>query len=194
MLGHREHRRFSEEEYLYLEERATSKNEYIEGEIFCMSGGSLEHNRLVRNLLTELNISLRGKTCEVFPSDLRLHVKSFQLFTYPDILVVCGPPRLLAGRNDTLTDATLIVEVLSTSTQNYDRNEKFRYYRSLDSFSEYLLVSQEEVRVEQHSRQGPSQWVMTEQTSLSAQLNLSSIDVTLPLATLYQGVWKGLPP
>jgi Uma2 family endonuclease len=188
MLHKREHRRFSVEEYLILEEKAATKNEYCNGEIFSMIGGSLEHNRLVRNLLTELNVALQGKACEVFPSDLRLYVKRHKLFTYPDILVVCGEPRLLAGRKDTITDATFVAEILSPSTQDYDRNEKFEYYRDLPSFLEYLLVAQDKVRLEHHVRQRPGQWLMTEHTSIRDEIALSSIDVSVSIKSIYRGV------
>ena len=188
MLHERERRRFSIDEYLLLEENAPAKSEYSDGEIFSMSGGTLEHNRIVRNLLRHLDVALEGKGCEVFPSDLRLYVKQHKLFTYPDIAVVCGQPRLLAGRKDTITDATLIVEVLSPSTQDYDRNEKFRSYRGLASLAEYILVAQDEFRVEQHLRQRPGQWIMTEHVSLADDVVLSSIDVTLSLKSIYRGV------
>ena len=172
MSQHREHRRFSIEEYLSLEENAAFKSEYCDGEIFSMSGASLEHNRLVRNLILELGNALRESPCEVFPSDLRLYMDRHKLFTYPDVLIVCGPPVLMPGRRDTLIDATLIIEVLSPSTSDYDRNEKFRCYRSLPSFSEYLLVAQQEVRIEQHRRVRPGEWLMTEHMSLEGQLSL----------------------
>lgn len=188
MSHHRERRRFSVEEYLSLEETAHSRSEFVDGEIFSMSGGSLEHNRLTRNLLGELYIALKGKKCEVLPSDIRLHLRAHQVFTYPDLLVVCGKPRLLKNRRDTVTDATLIVEVLSPSTQDYDRTEKFRIYRSLPSFQEYLLVSQDAVRLEQHRRQAPGQWLMTEHTNLDEEVGLSSIGVSLTLRSVYAGV------
>ncbi|MBT9586107.1 Uma2 family endonuclease [bacterium] len=188
MLHHRERRRFSIEEYLSLEETATCKSEFFNGEIFSMSGGSLEHNRLSRNVLGELYVALKGKKCEVLPSDIRLHMRVHQVFTYPDLLVVCGKPRLLRNRRDTVTDATLIVEVLSPSTQDYDRTEKFRIYRSLPSFQEYLLVSQDAVRLEQHRRQAPAQWLMTEHTALDQQISLTSINVSLSLRSIYAGV------
>lgn len=188
MLRQRERRRFSIDEYLSLEEKATVKSEYCQGEIYAMSGGSLEHNRIVRNFLSQLDVALEGTGCEVFPSDLRLNVKRHKLFTYPDVVVVCGQPRLLAGRNDTITDASLIVEVLSPSTQDYDRNDKFRYYRALPSLAEYILVAQNEVRVEQHVRQRPGQWMMTEHTKLTGDLVLPSLRVTLPLKSIYRGV------
>lgn len=188
MLNERERRRFTVDEYLSFDEKSLEKSEYSDGDIYSMSGGSLEHNRIVRNWLRHLDAALEGKGCEVFPSDLRMYVKQHKLFTYPDITVVRGTPRLLAGRKDTITDATLIIEVLSPSTESYDRNEKFRSYRSLPSLTEYVLVAQDEVRVEQHLRQRPGRWVMTESTSLDDDIELSSIDVKLRLESIYRGV------
>ena len=188
MLHLRNHRRFSIDEYLGLEENSSSKSEYCQGEIFSMSGGSLEHNRIVADVLTELNVALRGKQCQVFPSDLRLYIASKQVLTYPDIVVVCGLPQLLPGRTDTITDATLVVEVLSPSTQEYDRNGKFRIYRDLPSFSEYLLIAQDEIRVEHHRRQGPGQWLMTEHISRNAEVVLSSIEVAVSMGEIYRRI------
>ncbi|MBT9586954.1 Uma2 family endonuclease [bacterium] len=190
MLHPREHRRFSVDEYFLLEEQSPSKNEFWAGEIFAMSGGSLEHNCIVANLIWRLGAALEGKNCRVYPSDLRVYVERRQLITYPDVLVVCGAPRLLTGRRDTITDATVILEVLSPSTQDYDKNEKFRSYRELPSFGEYLLISQDEVRVEQHRRQAPGEWLMNEHTSLAAVLELSSIGVDLTISSLYAGVFS----
>ena len=188
MLHQRERRRFSIEEYLSLDEKAPAKSEYCDGEIFSMSGGTVEHNRIVRNLVRQLDVALEGKGCEVFPSAPRLYVKQRKLFAYPDVTVVCGQPRMLTGRKDTITDATLIVEVLSPSTQDYDRNEKFRNYRSLPSLAEYILVAQDELRLEQHLRQRPGQWIMTEYTSIVDDVVLSSIEVSLSLKSIYRGV------
>ena len=189
MLPIRERRRFSADEYLMVEEQALTKSEFCAGEIFAMSGASLEHNRLVRNLIIELGNGLKGKSCEVFPSDLRLHVERYALYTYPDVLVVCGPPRLLPGRKDTLVDATLIIEVLSPSTRDYDRNDKFRFYRELPSFSEYLLVAQDELKIEHHRRVAPGQWLLTDFGGEDSEIVLSSIDVSLRLDEIYRGVF-----
>jgi Uma2 family endonuclease len=190
MLHRREHRRFTIDEYLLLEENAATKSEYCDGEIFSMSGGTIEHNRIVRNLSRSLDAGLEGSGCETFSSDLRLYVESQRLFTYPDVFVLCGKPRMHGQRRDTVIDATLIIEVLSPSTEDYDRNGKFRIYRELPSFCEYLLVAQDEIRIEQHRRQGPGQWLMTEHTSLEGELAFSSIDVTLSPRAIYRDVFN----
>ena len=153
-----------------------------------MSGGTLEHNDIICNLVTALRTSLRGTPCKAYCQDLRLWVEHYQLFTYPDILVVCGPPQLLPGRRDTVTDATLIIEVLSRSTRDYDAGDKFKFYRALKSFKEYLLVSQDEFRVEHHSRQEPNQWLMTEHTAEEAELDLTSVGLKLSLRSIYDMV------
>ncbi|MCE7872235.1 Uma2 family endonuclease [bacterium CPR1] len=188
MLSHRERRRFTPEEYLQLEETSTCRNEYIGGEIFSMTGGSLDHNRLVGNLFAALKQALRGGPCEVFSSDVRLLVERFTLFTYPDLVVVCGPPRLMADRPDTLTDARVIVEVLSPSTESYDRSEKFRMYRALPSLEEYVLVAQDAVRVERHHRQASGDWLWTELTQREDRLELLSLALAVGVNEIYESV------
>lgn len=158
MLNSRERRRFTPEEYLLLEERAETKSEYCDGEIFAMTGGTLRHAQIVRNLLIELQRALKGTSCQALGSDLRLYVQKARVFTYPDVLVVCGAPPFMPGRSDTLRDARLIVEVLSPSTESYDRGEKFLTYQGLDSLQEYVLVAQETPRLESWHRQGPGHW------------------------------------
>ncbi|MGE0492517.1 MAG: Uma2 family endonuclease [Vulcanimicrobiota bacterium] len=120
--------------------------------------------------------------------DVRLAVEAHQLFTYPDVLVVCGSPRLFEGRNDTLVDATLIVEVLSPSTESYDRDQKFRFYRALPSLEEYVTVAQASVLVEQHQRQSDSTWLLREHHSLSQRLALRSLGVEIGLEGIYQNI------
>ncbi|MCA9796976.1 MAG: Uma2 family endonuclease [Candidatus Eremiobacteraeota bacterium] len=187
MLAHRQPRLFSHREYLTLEQASETRSEYYRGQIFAMTGGSVEHNQLVRNLTIELGQALRGGPCQVFVSDLRLFVASHDLFTYPDLFVVCGSLSRLEGRTDTLTDAKLIVEVLSPSTEVYDRGEKFLFYQSLPSLSEYLLVGQQP-RVERRTRTGPGEWQTTVLEGLEQVVELVSVGVTLKLADLYRDV------
>ena len=188
MLYNRERRKFTAEEYLWLDEKSPIKSEFCDGEIFARSGGTLDHARILRNLLGYLDAALQGTRCEVFPSDLRLHVERFQLYTYPDIMVICGKAKLLKGRKDTVTDATLLIEVLSESTQAYDRTEKFQFYKGLPSFADYLLVHQNRICVEQGHRQGPNQWLMSEHADIEQELVLASIDTRLPIHAIYRGV------
>jgi Uma2 family endonuclease len=176
------------EQYLDIESKAEFRSEYINGEMFAMSGGTPNHARIVLNTARRLTEQLDGRPCEAFAGDLRLYTAKYKIFTYPDVLVTCGPPRLLDARRDTLTDATVIIEVLSPSTKNYDRGEKFRFYRSLPSFSEYLLLAQEEMRAEHHVRQPDASWLFREFTGPDDEIDLKSIGCRLQLQSLYERV------
>jgi Uma2 family endonuclease len=176
------------EQYLDIESKAEFRSEYINGEMFAMSGGTPAHARIVVNAVRRLDEQLDGSPCGVFGGDLRLYSAKYKIFTYPDVLVTCGPHRLLEGRRDTLTDATVIVEVLSPSTKNYDRGEKFRFYRSLPSFSEYLLLAQDGMRAEHHVRQPDASWLFREFTGAGDEIELKSIGCLLPLQSLYKRV------
>ncbi len=182
----RERRRFTPEEYLQLEVNSENRSEFYDGEIYLMSGGSLNHNQIVGNLFSVLREALRGTGCRAFQSDVRLLVERHTLFTYPDILVVCDPIRKMPGRSDTLVDARLLIEVLSPSTESYDRGEKFRLYRGLPSLQEYVLVSQDTVRVECHHREAEGDWRWREHLRLEDQLRLESLALSIPLARIYE--------
>jgi Uma2 family endonuclease len=186
MLAHHQRRRFTHEEYLQIEERSSIKSEYYKGDIYAMSGATVAHNQIVRNLALEIGPHLKEGPCQLFLADLRLHVQAHELFTYPDLFVVCGPLVGLEGRSDTLTDATLIIEVLSGSTQEYDRGQKFLFYQSLPSFREYLLVSQDQQMVELHTLRRPGQWLSTQSTD--GEIVLSSVEARLGLTEVYRGV------
>lgn len=186
MLAHREPRRFTREEYLALEEHADTKSEYHQGSIYAMTGASVEHNQLVRNLAVEMGGALKGGPCQLFLADMRLYVAAHDLFTYPDLFVVCGAPPRMGGRRDTLTDATLVVEVLSPSTELYDRGEKFLFYQTLDSLREYVLVSQSGVLVERHTLTQPGQWVSTRFEA--GAVELASVGIEIVLEEIYDGV------
>ncbi len=130
----------SPEEYLALEETAEYRSEYYRGEIFAMAGGSANHNRIARNLLIAFDDALEGKPYEAFITDMRLYVKKNGLYTYPDVMVVCGKLEFVKGRTDTLTNPVVIVEVLSESTEGYDRGTKFELYRAVDTLQDYVLI------------------------------------------------------
>ena len=176
------------EQYLEIERAAEFRSEYIDGQMYAMSGGTRSHARVIRNVVIELGNRLRGCPCEVVSSDMRLHSFEFGIYTYPDIVVTCGPDKLLDGQKDNLVDATLIIEVLSPSTRNYDRGEKFRFYRSLPSFAEYVLLPQDAVRAEHHVRQPNGSWLFTEFTSPDDELEFASIGCKLRLGALYERV------
>jgi Uma2 family endonuclease len=179
------------EQYLDIESRAEFRSEYINGEMFAMSGATLNHARVVLNTARRLTEQLDGRPREAFGGGLRLYSAKYKFFTYPDVLVTCGSHRLLDSRRDTLTDATVIVEVLSPSTKNYDRGEKFLFYRSLPSFSAYLLLAQHEMRAEHHVRQLDNSWLFREFTGPSDEIDLKSIGCCLQLQSLYKRVEFG---
>jgi len=178
----------TQEQYLEIERAARFRSEYINGQMFAMSGGTRSHAWIISNALISIGVQLRGTSCGAVPSDMRLHCKQFGIYMYPDIVVTCGPDQLLDGHKDTLVDATLIVEVLSPSTTNYDRGERFRFYRFLPSFTEYLLLAQDSIRAEHHVRQPDGAWLFHEFSSPGDELVLNSIGCRLNLGSLYERV------
>jgi Uma2 family endonuclease len=179
--------RYSPEEYLALERKAEYKSEYLNGRIIAMSGASRWHNLIAGNLYRELSQQLRGRPCEAYTSDLRVKVSSTGLYTYPDITVACGDILFEDAEIDTLINPNVIVEVLSPSTEAYDRGEKFAHYRRLESLQEYVLVSQDRVRIEYYVRQG-TQWVFSEASTLDETVRLGSIGCDLILRDIYEKV------
>lgn len=182
--------RCTPEEYLRREHDAAEKHEYYHGEVFAMSGGTFEHSRITANVIRELGNRLVGTPCGVQESNLRVRVPRTTLYTYPDASVLCGDPQfdpLDTGRR-TLTNPTLLVEVLSPSTESWDRGGKFDNYRLIDSLREYVLISWDAPRVETYQRQPDGKWVFAAALGLSAAALLNSIHVELPLAEVYRGV------
>lgn len=182
---------YSPEEYLALEETAEYRSEYYRGEIFAMSGGSANHNRICGNLYLALREMLEDKPCEAFITDMRLHVRKNSLYTYPDVMVVCGRIAYINGRTDTITNPVVIIEVLSESTQAYDRGAKFELYRAIETLQDYVLVDQARVHVEYFHRLEDSRWLLAEFNELEAVLRLEAIAVEIPLSRVYQRVeWE----
>ncbi len=173
--------------YLKLERKATTKNEYVNGETIAMAGASFAHNFITLDTATHLNNQLMDGECQVATGDLRVKVIQTESYFYPDIVVVCGEPRAEDNVFDTLLNPTLIVEVLSSSTELYDRDEKFAHYRQIDSLQEYVLISQDKVQVMQYRRQEP-EWLPTEFWTLSDVVPLVSIGCKLPLQHIYRRV------
>ncbi len=180
--------RYTPEEYLALERAAAYKSEYYDGEIFAMSGASRRHVLIVTNLVGELHGQMKKRDCEVYSADMRLKVSATGAYTYPDVIVVCGKPQFSDEQKDTLLNPNVIVEVLSESTQGYDRGGKFEQYRTLESFKEYLLVAQDKPHVEHFVRQDDNRWLLTETNKMEDSIELSSIGCTLPLAEIYDKV------
>lgn len=180
--------RYTPEEYLALEREAEFKSEYIDGEIFSMVGASESHNIIVVNIVTQINIQLKKRPCKVYSNDMRVDVRERGLYAYPDVVVVCGEAKFRDKRTDNLLNPSVIIEVLSTSTQVYDRWEKFVKYRRIESLSEYLLVAQDKPRVDHYLRQPGSKWLMSEAISLKETINLPSINCKLKLIEVYDKV------
>ncbi len=178
---------FTPEEYLARERKALNKSEYRDGRIYAMPGASRAHNLITVHVTGELYIQLRTRSCEVYPSDMRVKVSAGGLYTYPDVIVVCDEPRFEDGHFDTLLNPTVLIEVLSPSTAAYDRGEKFRRYQYLDSLCEYILISQDRVQVEHYLRQEDG-WELTEFRSLSDVFQLVSIRCELSLQAIYAKV------
>lgn len=181
-------RRVPVEEYLAVERQAETRHEYLDGEIYAMTGASRPHNLISGNVFASLHSQLKGRGCEVYTNDMRVHIPAVDLFTYPDVVVACGQPELYDGALDTLLNPTLIVEVLSPTTEGYDRGAKFAYYRTLSSLAEYLLLTQDRVHVEHYVRQGNDGWLLTETDRLEEALELPSIGCTLSLRDVYDRV------
>ncbi|RKU17722.1 hypothetical protein C6503_10605 [Candidatus Poribacteria bacterium] len=175
------------QEYLAWERKADIKHEYLRGEIIAMSGASRAHSLIVTNISGELYIQLKEGMCEVHTNDMRVRTTPETSYFYPDVVVVCDQPRFEDNTFDTLLNPIVLVEVLSPSTEAYDRGEKFEHYQQLTSLREYILVSQDEVRVEHHRRQR-TEWQPIEFRSLEDVLSLTSIDCELSLEDIYRRV------
>jgi Uma2 family endonuclease len=178
----------SPEEYLRLERQAEYKSEYLNGEIFAMTGASRKHNLITINLSRELSLQLKDRPCEVYAADMRVKVRATGLYTYPDVAIVCGEPRFEDDFIDTLLNPTVLIEVLSQSTERYDRIAKSSYYRTIDSLAEHLLVAQDEIRLEQYVRQSNGEWALFEYLALNDSLELTSIDCSLALRDVYDKI------
>jgi Uma2 family endonuclease len=180
-------RYYTPEEYLALERAADYKSEYVAGEIFAMSGASEDHNTIAGNIFRLLGNQFQGRPCRVYISDMRVQVAATGMYTYPDVVAVCGPREFAGAHRDTLLNPTVIVEVLSPSTEVYDRGAKFDHYWRLPSLAEYVLVAQDHMRVEHFARQGNG-WVLTIARTSDDILRLPALDATLPLAAIYENV------
>ena len=179
---------FTPEEYLARERQAETKSEYFAGEIFAMAGATREHILCVVNLSRELSLQLLDRPCELYTNDMRVKVDETGLYTYPDLVVVCGEPQFEDAQVDTLLNPTLIIEVLSRTTEAYDRGKKFAQYRRLETLQEYLLVAQDQPWVERYLRQPDGQWLFSVTEELTGLLPLPSISGELRLAEVYRKI------
>jgi Uma2 family endonuclease len=171
-------------------ERASldERTEYLAGEAFAMTGASVEHNAIVVNIARELSIQMKGRPCQVYANDLKVRIRTADAGKYPDLIALCGEHQFQDGRRDVLLNPSLIVEVLSDSTEAYDRGKKFSIYRQIPSLREYLLVSQHQVLVELYSRADDGRWTLADFSALSERVPLPSVGCLLSLAEIYDKV------
>ena len=182
-------RYFTQEEYLELELKAVYRSQYVAGEIFAMAGAQPWHVRVVGNLSGMLYNQLRGRACEFFSGDMRVRIKEGDLWTYPDLSALCGKPKFETADNpQSLLNPQVIFEVLSPSTETFDRGDKFRRYRQLESLTDYVLVSSYRRRVDHHRVQENGIWICEEYTHPNSRFRLASLGCELPLAEIYEGV------
>ncbi len=188
-------KRYTIAEYLAMEELAVERHEFHDGEILAMSGGTLEHSAIAANIIRELGYALKEKPCRVFTSDLRVWIAGAATYVYPDVSVICRQPQHDPNdpRGQGVTNPRLIVEVLSESTEAYDRGDKFRRYLELESLREYMLVSQTSPRVELYSRQEDGAWLFRHFSGLQEQVTLRSLEMSIELAEIYRGVEFAAP-
>jgi Uma2 family endonuclease len=178
----------SQEEYLAFEREALDKHEYYNGEIFAMSGASFKHNLIETNLRGALYNFLKDSNCNQFGSNLRVHIPANSLYTYPDILVLCDAPVFTDEVFDTITNPSIIVEILSPSTANYDRGVKFYLYRENPSLNEYLLIDSQSIHVIVYTKNADNTWTLSETKNMEDTVSLSSIHFTTGIADIYRGI------
>ncbi len=175
------------EEYLVRERQAEYRHEYVAGKILAMSGATRRHNLISVNMTREISNGLKGRPCEAYAADMRVRLEGAKFYTYPDVVAVCGEPRFEDGVLDTLLNPTVIVETLSPTTEGYDRGEKFAYYRQIASLQDYVLFSQDRMRVEHYTRQGEF-WQYAVQERPEDLLDLASIGCHILLAEIYDKI------
>ncbi len=184
----------TEDEYLAFERASEQKHEFFRGEIFAMAGASRQHAGIKENLSIEIGVRLKGSPCRTFSADLRVKVKRTGLFTYPDFMIVCGQPEFDPKAEDTLVNPQVVIEILSKSTESYDRGAKFRHYQRLPSVKEYVLVSQDRIQVERFVRQEDETWILTTYDDPAGEFSLATVPVRVPLVDVYRGVEIAVEP
>lgn len=188
MLAETEKRYYTPEEYLALDEAAEYKSEYLDGEILPMTGGTANHNKIAGNLYKRFPLTVSGQNYEIFINDMRLWIPRYRLYTYPDVMVIQGEPVYAGNNTTTVTNPLLIVEVLSKSTKDYDRGEKFLYYRSIPELREYILIDQYKYHVEQLTKTADGKWLFTEYESEDSVLAMESVEFQISLRDIYDRI------
>ena len=177
-----------QEDYLESEREALEKHEYYQGEVFAMSGASAKRNRIFTNLFVVIGSKLKGKGCIPYSNDLRIHIPKNTLYTYPDISIICGEMEFTDDKFDTAANPSVIIEILSNSTRNYDMGEKFTLYRDIDTLQEYILIDSEKVYVEKHIRNADNSWQLTDHRSIENSFIISTINQHFLLKDIYEGI------
>jgi Uma2 family endonuclease len=178
----------SAEDYLKVERAATEKHELHEGQIVTMSGALMPHNHIVSNLFSLIGPFLKGKKCKVFTSDLRVSIPTADSFTYPDLSIVCGKPEMSDDVFDTITNPSVLIEVMSRSTEKYDRGTKFFYYMQIPSLKEYILIDSKSVFVQLATRQVDNSWKFEEFKDISTSFKIKTIEKSVALTEVYEDV------
>ncbi len=179
---------FTPHEYLEMERAAERKHEFFKGEIFAMSGASLNHNKIFSNLFGTIFYDLKGKPCQPFGSDMRMHIPENTLYTYPDISIYCEEMAFADQGEDNIVLPAVIIEILSPSTKNYDRGDKFKLYRDIPSLKEYHLVDSESISIESFRINTNGHWELEENKSLSEVFRIQVVDISIPLFEIYNGI------
>lgn len=189
-MQHKQKTNLTTSEYLTIERKADIKSEYYNGEMLALAGSSFNHNVIVANIISNIHNVLKSKDCHVLPSDIRIHIEEVGLYTYPDVVVICGKPEFTDENKDTLKNPVLIVEVLSDSTEKYDRSQKFKFYMSIPTLKEYILVSQNKIVLEQFIKDDKkdNEWVMRIFDNLEAAFEIYSIKEKINLKDIYDKI------
>ncbi|WP_293313473.1 Uma2 family endonuclease [Pedobacter sp. UBA5917] len=181
-------RRYTVEEYLEMEKESTEKHEYFQGDIFAMSGAGFKHNILFSNIFLAVGNKLKGKSCNIFGSDMRMNIPENTLFTYPDISIYCDDVKHIDIDEETFILPTVIIEILSPSTKNYDRGKKFNLYKDIPSLKEYIMIDSESVSVEAYYINEEKEWILNDYKEISDTFTLVSMGFDVALADIYERV------
>jgi Uma2 family endonuclease len=188
MILQTEKRYYTPQEYLELEERAEYRSEYRDGEIIPMLGGTTNHNKIAGIFCRKFPLTVQGQAYEIYIMDVKVWIPRYRLYTYPDVMVVKGEPIYEGTNTTTITNTMLIVEVLSNSTKNYDKTDKFKYYRSIPEFQEYIMIDQYSFSVEQYVKKAEGEWIFKELEGANAVLALNSIEFQISFRDIYDPV------
>ena len=179
---------YSEEDFLILERMSKTKNEYYRGEIFAMPGASYQHNQIASSLIGDIVAHLKGKACKIFGSDLRVHTQLKSFYTYPDAVVICGEPSFVDNEFDTIINPTILFEILSPSTEEYDRTIKFEFYKNIPSLKQYVLIDSQKFLIEVFTKQEDKSWRSEKYNNPEDEWTLETINYKTKLRTIYEGV------